>query len=81
VVAVGEECIMETGMGGTPGAGEVEVVIGAGVGDERCSFIPKHGLILSSLHFLKKLHELANVRPHHMTSIHNLYLETPTHQN
>lgn len=39
-MAVGEEDIMGTEMDGTMEAGEVEVAIGAGAGNERFSLIP-----------------------------------------
>jgi hypothetical protein len=51
---VGEEDIMGTGMGGTTEEGEVEVVIGAGAGDERSSLIPKSRPIPSSSHIFSR---------------------------
>ena len=53
-MAVGEEDTMGTGTGGTTEAGEVEVAIGAGVGDERSSLIPKHRPIPSSSHIFSR---------------------------
>jgi hypothetical protein len=47
---VGEEDIMGTGMDGTVEAGEVEVAIDAGVGDEGSTLISKRRPIPSSSH-------------------------------